>query len=376
MRSKIIDKSSKLKTGFTTGACAAAAAKAAWLSLHNVKLEKKIPIIFPDKKERVLKLKSIIKKKHYSIASIVKDAGDDPDITNKIQISAKIKEITNSEISPYDHIIKIKNAKFVIRGGKGVGIVTRKGLNTPYNKWAINPGPLKMIKENIKLSKINSNKTFLIEISAKNGEKIAKKTLNPIIGIKGGISIIGTTGIVVPFSNKAYVNTIKILIKSAHLKNNNHIVLSTGNNSSTSIKNIYTKLQDNFIIRIADFIYHSLKFTEKYKFKKITVACMPGKLLKYARGLKNTHAHNNPQDLSLLLKITSQITKNSSIIRKIKDSKTINEALYYLPQNLQEKILKKLANMALNNFKKWIKTKNLEIALFSKENKLIFIQKI
>ncbi|HRR06917.1 MAG TPA: cobalt-precorrin-5B (C(1))-methyltransferase CbiD, partial [Victivallales bacterium] len=324
---------SKLKTGFTTGACATAAVKAAWLTFNNIKSPKKISIIFPDKKRRILELKSIVKRKYYSIASIIKNAGDDPDITNKIQISAKIKEISNSEISPHDHIIKIKNAKFAIRGGKGIGLVTRKGLNTPYNKSAINPGPLKMIEENIKNSRIKPNTTFLVEISAKNGEKIAQRTLNPVIGIIGGISIIGTTGIVVPFSNKAYINTIKILINSAYIKNSNHIVLATGNNSSILIKNIYPKLEDASIIRIADFIYHSIKFTIKYHFKKVTIACMPGKLLKYARGLKNTHAQFNPQDLSLVIKILSQLSRNTQIIKKIKNSKTINEALYYLPQN-------------------------------------------
>lgn len=373
---------SQLRKGFTTGAAVAATAKAAWLLLNNSKPQSKIDIIFGDSKRRKLTLNSLALSRAGSAkiakASIIKDAGDDPDVTNHALISVKIKKGKINEAKNSDHILRIKKCIFIVRGGVGVGIVRRKGLPVLLGKSAINPGPLKMLRKNLAECDFRKSGTFLLEISVKDGEKIAKKTLNPILGIKNGISILGTTGIVVPYSHKAYLDTIKILIKGAKKEGLTHIAFCTGSSTEKAIKKIYPCMKAISIIRIADFIAPSLETADKLKFRKVSVACMQGKLLKYARGDKNTHAHIVKQYLSFFAKIAREKFDLPSVIQeKIKKSSTMNEALSYLPSEKVRPILNELSEIALLNFKNWTKNLNyLEILLFSNDGSLIIRKEI
>ncbi|MFA6294495.1 MAG: cobalt-precorrin-5B (C(1))-methyltransferase, partial [Victivallales bacterium] len=140
----------KLKTGFTTGACATAAAKAAWTLFNGEEVKEEISIIFPDRKRRLLPVKTaeMNDKTKTATVSVIKDAGDDPDVTHKALITVKISPLPARNITTRDFTADILNSAFVIRGGKGVGLVTRKGLPVPEGKWAINPVPRKMLAEN------------------------------------------------------------------------------------------------------------------------------------------------------------------------------------------------------------------------------------
>jgi len=363
----------KLRTGFTTGTCATAAAKAAWMLYNGEKVEDEISVTFPDRKHRFIKLESaeMDEENRTARVSIIKDAGDDPDVTDNAHITVKIAPIAARKISGSDFTEDILASSFVIRGGKGVGLVTRKGLPVPEGKWAINPVPRKMIAGNIAACKFKTTGLFLLEISVKNGEKIAKKTLNPTLGIKGGLSILGTSGIVVPYSNKAYLKTVTILLDGAKMQKISHIALCTGGTTAKAIGKMYPEIPDQGIIRIGDFINPAIKHASSLGFEKITVACMPGKLLKYAEGHKNTHAHNVKQQFGGLAKFAEQLGFTGKTVERIRGSATVREILNFIKPDPALQMMNELAGKALGNFFNWTGFSNIEVAVFDTDGKTV-----
>ena len=363
----------KLRTGFTTGACAAAAAKAAWMLFNGEEVQDEINIVFPDKKKRSLPVKSAEMNDRTKTAtvSIIKDAGDDPDVTDKALITVKIAPLLARNITSRDFTVDVLDSAFAIRGGNGVGLVTRKGLPVPEGKWAINPVPRKMLAENLMSCKYKTSGLFLLEISVKNGERIAKRTLNLTLGIKGGISILGTSGIVVPYSNKAYLNTVKILLNGAKMEGIRHVALCTGGTTAKAVGKIYPEISELGIIRIGDFINPAIKFASALDFDKITIACMPGKLLKYAEGHKNTHAHNVKQQFGGLAKFAESLGFSGQTVEKIRGSATVREILNFIKPDPALKMLNELAGEALGNFLDWSGSSNIEVIVFDSDGKTV-----
>ncbi len=355
----------KLRKGFTTGACAAAGAKAAWMLLNGQTPPPDLDVLFKDGKRRGIKLESVGRHGAGVSAEVIKDAGDDPDVTDKACIWVSLEESGKSEMSLCDHVIEAGGSFFILRGGAGVGLVTRKGLAAPEGKWAINPGPLKMISDNLLDCGVVRDGVFLIEISVRDGDKIAEKTLNPVLGVVGGISILGTSGIVVPSSNKAYVETIRILLRGASDAGLSHVALCTGGSTSEAVRELYPGLPEIATIRIADFIGDSLKYAAARNFEKITVACMVGKLLKYAQGHKNTHAHIVSQSFPLLAKLARSLGADDSQAEALEDSRTVSEALSHVDAEMRGMLLDSLAGKALFNFREWTGSENIEIVVFS-----------
>ena len=304
-------------------------------------------------------------------ASVIKDAGDDPDVTHKALITVEISPLPARNITTRDFTVDILNSAFAIRGGKGVGLVTRKGLPVPEGKWAINPIPRKMLAENLIACKYKTTGLFLLEISVKNGEKIAKRTLNPTLGVKGGISILGTSGIVVPYSNKAYLKTVKILLNGAKMEGIRHIAICTGGTTAKAVGKLYPEIPELGIIRIGDFINPALKNASSLGFDKITVACMPGKLLKYAEGHKNTHAHNVKQQFGGLAKFAESLGFSGQTVEKIRGSATVREILDFIKPDPALKMMNDLAGKALGNFLNWTDSSNIEVVVFDSDGKTV-----
>ncbi len=359
-----MDKNKQLKSGFSTGTCVTACAKATGLLFQKKNIPKTISILFPDKKYRNLQLLEIKIDKNSIFVSIKKDAGDDPDVTNKAIISCELRKCLLSEKTEKDYLIKIGKSSLIIRGGEGVGLSTRNGLDCPNGKWAINSGPLKMIEDNLKdidFGKIKND--FILVIRIKNGQKLARKTLNSTLGIIDGLSVLGTTGIVYPHSHAAYIEVIKIHIRSLALSDYQHIVLSTGNRTEKSIKQKLPTLPDNAFIRIADYIFESLQIVDEFGFNSVTIACMPGKLFKYACGYKNTHANSfklDPKDMIPMLE-NKNIKINIKIKTHILNSVLIKEALEVFSTEDQYKIIEIWKTIAIKNFKNW--TPNIDVKI-------------
>ncbi len=322
---------SKLKEGFTTGACAAAAAKLATINLISDKITKSVKVWFPDNKYFKFEAHYVEKTGDYSIATIKKFAGDDPDITNGAIIGARVFFSKNSGIE--------------ITGGKGVGIVTKRGLAVDVGNPAINPVPQIMIIKNIK--EVISNIGLKVEIFVEDGERLALKTLNKKLGIVGGISILGTTGIVKPVSTEAYKASIEVEINVAVANNIKEIVFVTGRTSEKIAKKTISLPEEAFVT-IGDHIGFSLKKAVEKGIEKVNIVGQFGKFTKIASGEFQTHVKYSNIFISNLLNFLSkEELEDKEFVEIIKTS--ISARLIF------EEALKKGYYNLLNNVVKKVK---------------------
>ncbi len=306
----MFNKFKKLRTGFTTGTCATAASKAAMLSLINQKQVKFVEVDLPNKKRLNIKINTCEFKKNYAKCSVIKDAGDDPDVTHGAEIFTNLY-LTNN-------INQIQ-----IDGGTGIGKVTKPGLGLELGKAAINPVPKKMIIENlIGVSRgILNNNGIKIIISVNNGNKLALKTDNPRLGIVGGISILGTSGIVIPYSTASFAASIRQNLDVSIAMGNNTIVLSTGGRSESFIRKII-KLPDHCFIQMGDFAGYTMQQCAKKEIKKSYIVGFIGKFSKIASGIKQTHIRGSNVDIDFLSRLARKCNANENIISSIKNANT------------------------------------------------------
>ncbi len=281
-------KAAKLRNGYTTGSAAAAAAVAAF-----TRSTAPVALILP--KGKTLDIPVV--RLWDNGAAVIKDGGDDPDVTTGCEICVEIIPF-DGEADSADYIETFSDLELIIRAGEGVGRVTRPGLAVPVGKTAINPVPRRMLAEN--LSAAGCRGRQLLTISVPGGEAVAEKTMNPTLGIVGGISILGQTGIVRPYSNAAYAATITLQLKSCTASGMDTAAVVTGSRSADAVKRDFSFLPEVAVIPIADFIHVAVVSAKKVGLKRLIVGCMPGKLFKYSCGEKNTHAHNSKMNLPRL----------------------------------------------------------------------------
>lgn len=263
----------KMRYGFTTGSCAAAGAKAALLAYLNNNVDE-VEILSPQGDKIIIPIKTSLKTNDGGIATVTKDAGDDPDITNGIDIIVEVKVLSNT-------------TNIDIKAGQGIGIVTKPGLSVAVGKPAINPGPQTMITSAI-LSVLGEKKGCEVIISIPEGEKLAKKTLNSVLGVKGGLSIIGTSGVVRPMSEEAFKNSLSPQISVAKALGYQSIVLVPGKiGQDIAIKQY--GLPENAVIQTSNFIGHMLECAVHEKIKNVLLFGHLGKLVKVAAGIFHTH---------------------------------------------------------------------------------------
>ncbi|MDD2581547.1 MAG: cobalt-precorrin-5B (C(1))-methyltransferase CbiD [Desulfuromonadaceae bacterium] len=288
----------QLRSGYTTGACAAAAAKGAVLMLMNQTVVTDTGIDLPAGVRAEFQLHGQSFSPHGASCFVVKDAGDDPDITNGAEVHATV---TSNPLRP---AFEKGGSKIIIAGGVGIGKVTKPGLAVQPGGWAINPVPRQMIEQavNCVLSEFNIQKRELrIVISIPDGEERAKKTLNARLGIIGGLSILGTTGIVRPISAKAWTDTIDAALDVAKACGCRTVVLSTGRSSEMAAQKHLSPLPEEAYIMMGDHVAYALQACARRGYMQPVIACQFAKLLKIACGYANTHAAASDLDLSLLL---------------------------------------------------------------------------
>ncbi|MGL5711837.1 MAG: cobalt-precorrin-5B (C(1))-methyltransferase CbiD [Paraclostridium sp.] len=264
----------KYRRGYTTGSCATGAAKA---SVHMLISKTPIETINIDTPKGIplnLKVENIKIKGNYVECSIKKDGGDDIDATHKMDIYARVEFIDSTEI--------------LITGGTGIGKVTKKGLGIEIGESAINKIPISMILKEVR-SVIGENKGVRITIFAPEGESIAKKTFNPRLGIIGGISIIGTTGIVEPMSDEGWKKSLSIELKMKKEQGLDKIILVPGNHGETFIKETLG-IDMKYVVRTSNFVGYMLKEAQRFGYKKVLMAGHLGKYVKVAGGIFNTHS--------------------------------------------------------------------------------------
>lgn len=279
----------RLRTGFTTGTAATAAAMAAAVILSGRSGPREVTVRLPGGDDLTVPVAmSAVINAEEAMAVVIKDAGDDPDVTNKAEIGAIVRRRSDPGL-------------INIIGGRGVGRLTKPGLALPPGQWAINPGPRSMLRENL-LPFLNHPgfSGLEVEIFVEKGEELAARTLNPRLGIIGGISILGTTGLVKPFSNEAYLATIDSALDLAKAVDLTEVVLTTGRQSEKLGMAARPDLPEEAFVQVADFYGDSLKKAAERGFTVIGIAAFFGKAVKQAAGHYNTHAHRNDQDPAAL----------------------------------------------------------------------------
>ncbi len=282
-----------LRSGYTTGACAAAAAKAAAQLLSGARLKPgdEVDIPLPGRKRASFRLFGceLSLEAGQACASVIKDAGDDPDVTNGAEIAASAA------------FAKGKTFSVLIKGGKGVGLVTRPGLPVAVGEPAINPVPRRMITQAVRevMGPLSLSRPIEVTISVPQGEELARKTLNARLGIVGGISILGTTGIVKPLSGAAWRAAISASMKVARAMGIETVVLSAGRTSERAhMRKFKFFLPPPSYIMMGDYVEFSLKEAARQRFGRIHICAQWAKLIKIAMGTPDTHVRSGAMDVS------------------------------------------------------------------------------
>jgi cobalt-precorrin-5B (C1)-methyltransferase len=316
----------KLRAGFTTGTAAAAAAKAALSLLFENKPPSTVQIQLPSGDQISIPVKTCaVLDKHVARCSVIKDAGDDPDITHRAEIGAKVTIL--------DHGIDVSGIDAIqIKGGLGVGTVTKPGLEIPPGEPAINPVPRKMIRKAlVDVLRLHDNHVpVMVEVFVPEGQKLAEKTLNARLGILGGISILGTTGVVKPLSHDAYIATINASLSVAEAAGLKTLVLATGRRSERYAQQLWPDLAEEAFVQIGDFFRMSLESASESGFQELLLAIFFGKAVKMAQGVPHTHAAKSDLSLERLSRWTQQVTGDRWLSKKILQANTARHAFDFL----------------------------------------------
>ena len=303
-----------LRRGWTTGTCAAAAAKAAFAALVTGDFPDPVAVTLPRGDRPSFALAMTRMAGNAATAGIIKDAGDDPDVTHGALICATVR-------------LSAAGSGVIFRAGEGVGTVTRAGLPIAPGEPAINPVPRRMIADAIaEIAAVNGRTADAeVEISIPGGEALAAKTLNARLGIVGGLSILGTTGIVVPYSCSSWIYSIRSGIDVARAAGLTHIVGATGANSESAVQRLYG-LPEIALIDMGDFVGGMLKYLRRHPVPRVTIAGGVAKMTKLAQGLTDLHSKRGEVDLSTLAKFAVTAGAAEQIRRGVLAANTAAQA--------------------------------------------------
>lgn len=317
-----------MRFGYTTGSCAAAAAKAAALGLLKGSIPDEVEIDTPAGIKLTLKI--LHKRLSYNMSecAVQKDAGDDPDVTNGCKVYARIEQNKTGTIE--------------IDGGEGIGRVTKPGLQVPVGHAAINPVPRRMIKNAVR-EVIGNDMGAKVIIYVPNGRTLGEKTFNPKLGIIGGISIIGTTGIVRPMSEDAFKASLLCGLEIARGIGYDTVVLVPGSLSERSILNLLQIPRDQ-VIQVSNFIGFMLDAAQKRLFKRIILAGHPGKLAKLLRGDFYTHSSASKPANDIIIQIIKQITLSDMIQYRLQETPTVEGIVELLREHKSLSVMNEIAD--------------------------------
>jgi cobalt-precorrin-5B (C1)-methyltransferase len=309
-----MEKKPPLRRGWTTGACATAAAKAAYVALVSGS--------FPDPVEIALPIGSVAfalaverLAQGSATAGVVKDAGDDPDVTHGALVLATVRRAE-------------AGSGVAFRAGTGVGTVTKPGLPVAVGEPAINPVPRRLMRAAISVAarELGERGDVVIELAIPDGEELAKRTLNPRLGIVGGLSILGTTGVVIPYSCSAWIASIREGIDVARALGLPHVAGSTGTTSEATVARFHD-LPESALIDMGDFAGGMLKYVRARPVPRVTIAGGFAKIAKLAQGSLDLHAHRSRLDLAALAALASELGGPRALSDRIAAANTGLEAL-------------------------------------------------
>jgi cobalt-precorrin-5B (C1)-methyltransferase len=309
------ERSTGLRYGWTTGACATAAATAAYTALLTGEFPDPVSIHLPHDKHPAFALATEQLEDGAATAGIVKDAGDDPDVTHGALVSVRV---THGD----------PGCGVVFRAGPGVGTVTKPGLPLPVGEPAINPMPRRFIAEHVAAVAARHGGTgdVVVEISVENGEELARRTWNPRLGILGGLSILGTTGVVVPYSCSSWIDSIRRGIDVARAAGHQHVAGCTGSTSERVVTELYG-LPEDALLDMGDFAGAVLKYLRRHPVPRLTIAGGIGKLTKLAQGHLDLHSARSQVDPQALATLVEEAGGSTELVDGVRAANTALDAL-------------------------------------------------
>ncbi|MBQ7534358.1 MAG: cobalamin biosynthesis protein CbiD [Stomatobaculum sp.] len=352
----------KLRLGYTTGSCAAAAAKAAAVMLLTGKRVSQVQLKTPKGLELYLEVEDICVSSSAVSCAVRKDSGDDPDITNHALIFAKVAYSRESGIR--------------IDGGDGVGRVTRPGLDQPVGNAAINSTPRRMIEEAVQeavrsagippaFSGTGDQKGFDVTISVPGGRELAAKTFNPKLGVEGGISILGTSGIVEPMSDQALLDTIRVELNIRRQESLAVLPAAPGNYGRDFLEAYGISPED--VVISSNFIYDTVRMAAEAGFSGMLFAGHIGKMVKVAGGIRNTHSRYGDHRMEILTEITKEVLKNKEEIPLLQNCVTADDAVRILKERgLDQAVLQEMTRRIRDVMQEWAQGDlRVEVVVFS-----------
>lgn len=384
----------KYRRGYTTGSCATGASKAAVYMLITKNKIDTINIDTPKGIPLSLKVDNVNISDTFVECSIKKDGGDDIDATHTMDIYARAEIVSkndkNKEYLTLNDIDSLSTNsecqselyKFIrVYGGIGIGVVTKKGLSVDVGKPAINPTPLKMINHEIRKligdnfeSILGNNKVLKITIFAPQGETIAKKTFNPRLGIVGGISIIGTTGIVEPMSDEGWKKSLSIELQMKKEQGLDKIILVPGNHGEQFIRE-KLNLDIKYVVRTSNFVGYMIKEAQRIGYKKILMAGHIGKFIKVSAGIFNTHSKVADARSEILVANLALMGATYEFLNKINQCLTAEEAVELINNSEYRQVYNILSNKCRERVKQYLNEDSddidVEVIMFSMDKSLL-----
>ncbi len=340
------------REGFTTGTAAAAAAKAACLVLLDRGWPDTVPILLPIKRTLEIRINTLEWDGERATAGVVKDAGDDPDVTHGAEVFATVRFVPEPG--------------FHLKGGVGVGTVTKRGLELPVGGPAINPVPQKMIRQAVEevlkdeggrmKDEERAGSSFIlppsslagveVTISVPNGEELARRTFNPRLGIVGGISILGTTGIVRAMSTASWRASVLQAIDVAAANSVTHVVLSTGGRTEKFAQKLYPELSELAFVEMGIFTGACLKRAVERGVPKVSLCAMIGKLSKIAQGKLQTHVAGNKVDPAFLSAVVRELGGSGELAEAIAGANTARHVQELIEEASFDRFFQRLCELA------------------------------
>ena len=360
----------KLRCGYTTGSCAAAASKAALIMLLDGGEISNVKIITPKGIEYVAEIVDITRDEGSVICAVLKDGGDDPDATDGMKIFARVSLADND----FDNSVSLgAENEVIIDGGVGIGRVTRPGLDRKVGEAAINSVPRRMISEavmDVLRQHGVTGRRVRVLISAPEGGSVAQKTFNPKLGIVDGISILGTTGIVEPMSDEAILATIKAEISIRKAEGRSILLIAPGNYGLKFLADNYG-INEDAAVMCSNFVYDTVCYAKEAGFKEVLFAGHLGKLIKVAGGIGNTHSAFGDHRMEILSEVTKTFLSGEDlrILEDICGCVMTDEAVRIITEaGLKQLVFDEVADRIKGHMESWSKGDiTVETIIFSNE---------
>jgi cobalt-precorrin-5B (C1)-methyltransferase len=305
----------RLRRGWTTGACATAAVRAAYDALHTGRFPDPVTIALPKGEQPSFPLSRVAFRNGEALAGVLKDAGDDPDVTHGAEVIAAVARAA-------------KGTGITFRAGAGVGTVTRPGLPVPVGEPAINPAPRAMINETIheRAHALGGTTDVTITISIPGGEALAAKTSNPRFGIVGGVSVLGTTGVVIPYSCSSWIHSIRSGVDVARASGIQHVAAATGRTSEAAVRALHG-MAEEAVIDMGDFAGGLLKYLRRNPVARLTIAGGFAKICKLSQGALDLHSSASQVDMAGLAEALASLGAARAMVEEARQANTATQVL-------------------------------------------------